>query len=105
MEERRKIDRVVHPAKGVIVVCDTAEQFIVQTDNVSPLGMGITAGPEVPEIVGKDIIIVAETLIMYADVTRQVKNDNGTYTIGINARKFTPEVFEYLMGCIGGSEE
>ena len=45
---------------------------------------------------GKAIIIVAETLIMYADVIRQEKNKDGSYTVGINAKKFTDDVLEFL---------
>lgn len=96
MEERREIARVSYPANSVIVVCETGEKYFVSTDNVSPLGMGITAPGDIPQIVGKDIIIVAETLIMYADVKRQVENGDGKWTIGIAAKKFTPEVLEYL---------
>lgn len=96
MEERRNINRVDYPANSVIVVCETGDKYYVNTKNVSPLGMGIEAPGDVPEIVGKDIIIVAETLIMYADVNRQEKNPDGTWTIGISAKKFTPEVLSYL---------
>ncbi len=96
MEERRNISRVDYKAKSVIVVCETGERYFVETKNVSPLGMGIIMSPDSPDIVGKDIIIVASTLIMYADVNRQEKNEDGTYTVGISAREFTPEVLEYL---------
>ena len=96
MEERRNISRVDYAAKGVIVVCDTGDKYFVDTKNVSPLGMGINAPADLPDIVGKDIIIVASTLIMYADVNRQEKNDDGTYTVGINAKQFTPDVLQYL---------
>lgn len=96
MEERRGIGRVSFPSNSVIVVCETGDKYYVATDNVSPLGMGITAPADVPEIVGKDVIIVAETLIMYADVNRQVKKDDGSWTIGVGAKKFTPEVLNYL---------
>ena len=101
MEERREIGRVDFASNSVIVVCETGEKYYVSTQNVSPLGMGILASGDVPEIVGKDIIIVAETLIMYADVNRQVKNDDGEWIIGISAKKFTPEVLEYLFASIG----
>ena len=96
LEERRNISRVDYLAKSVIVVCDTGEKYMVETKNVSPLGMGITMPAGSPNIVGKDIIIVASTLIMYADVNRQVENEDGTYTVGISAREFTPEVLQYL---------
>lgn len=96
VEERRNISRVDYAAKGVIVVCDTGDKYFVDTKNVSPLGMGIIAPSDLPDIVGKDIIIVASTLIMYADVNRQEKNADGTYTVGINAKQFTPDVLQYL---------
>ncbi len=96
MEERRNISRVDYSAKGVVVICDTGEKYMVETKDVSPLGMGLIMPPETPDIVGKDIIIVASTLIMYSDVNRQVKNADGTYTVGIHARQFTPEVLQYL---------
>ena len=103
MEERRNISRVEYKAKSVIGVCDTGERYFVETKNVSPLGMGITVDADVPDLVGKDIIIVASTLIMYADVNRQVKNEDGTYTVGISAREFTPEVLQYLFSHIGNA--
>ncbi|MCR5475126.1 MAG: hypothetical protein K6F28_08000 [Lachnospiraceae bacterium] len=66
--------------------------------------MGITMPAGSPDLVGKDIIIVASTLIMYADVNRQVENEDGTYTMGISARQFTPEVLQYLFTHIAGEE-
>lgn len=102
MEDRRKINRVSYPTKSVLVDCDTQTRYYVQTDNVSPLGMGLIAGADIPNLVGKDVIIVAETMIMYADVVRQVENEDGTYILGVNARKFTEDVLEYLFDRIVG---
>lgn len=96
MEERREINRVDYAVRSVIVVCDTCEKYYVDVKNVSPLGMGITAPADLPDILGKDIIIVADTLIMYADVNRQEVNPDGTIQIGISAKKFTPDVLQYL---------
>lgn len=101
MEERRNISRVAYDAKSVIVVCDTGEKYFVETKNVSPLGMGIIMPKDSPNIVGKDIIIVASTLIMYADVNRQEEQEDGTFVVGISAKQFTPEVLEYLFKSIG----
>lgn len=101
MEERRQINRVEYIAKSVIVVCETQEVIQVSVENVSPLGMGVRMEEDRPDIVGKDIIIVAETLIMYADVTRQEKQEDGSYMIGIQAKKFTQDVLEYLFTHIG----
>ena len=77
MEERRRIDRVGYQAKSVIVVCDSGESIFVETCNVSPLG-------------------IADTMIMYADVTRQEEQEDGDFKVAISAKKFTPEVLQYL---------
>ena len=100
MEERRSINRITYEAKSVIVVVDTGERYFVDTDNVSPLGMGIHMDADAPDIVGKDIIIVAQTMIMYAEVNRQEKREDGSYTVGISAKQFTPEVLQYLFDSI-----
>ncbi len=105
MEERRNINRVDYNVKSVIVVCDTQEKFFVEVDNVSPLGMGITGPTDLPDIKGKDIIIVADTLIMYALVNRQKKLDDGRFEIGIEAKKFTPDILEYLFNHIGEGDD
>jgi len=103
MEDRRKINRVEYPSNSVIVVCDTQEKLYAHTENVSPLGMGVRLPSGSPNILGKDIIIVAETLIMYADVKRVVNEDDGSIYIGIHARKFTNDVLQYLFESVGGS--
>lgn len=96
MEERRGINRVAYKANSIVVVCDTQQSFQAQVENVSPLGMGVLVPVDTPELLGKDIIIVAETLIMYADVNRVEKREDGTSFIGISAKKFTPEVLQFL---------
>ena len=101
MEERRNINRVKYEVKSVIVTCDTYDKYYVEVADVSPLGMGIKGPADLPNIVGKDIIIVADTLIMYAIVKRQKQLPDGGYEIGIEAKKFTPEVLGYLFEHIG----
>lgn len=96
MDERREINRVDYRVRSVIVTCDTYDKYFVEVDNVSPLGMGIVGPADIPDIKGKDIIIVADTLIMYADVIRQEPLEDGKFQIGIQARKFTPDVLQYL---------
>jgi len=105
MEERRKINRVEYITKSVIVVCDTQEKIFVEVQNLSPLGMGVKMPAGSPDILGKDIIIVAETLIMYAEVNRQEKQEDGSYIIGIGAKKFTQDVLEYLFNHIAPGVE
>lgn len=94
--EKRKIDRVNYPANGVLVVCDTQEKYYVGIQNVSPLGIGICMEADTPDILGKDIIVVTETLIMYADVVRRQVQEDGSYSVGIAAKKFSEDVLQYL---------
>ncbi len=103
--EKRKIGRVEFKAPSVVVICDTGETLYVQVEDASPKGMGLWMKDDRPDIEGKDIIIVADTVIMYATVARMVKRDDGTYTVGISAKKFTQEVLEYLFKHIGDPDK
>jgi hypothetical protein len=106
MEERRKINRVEFKANSVIVDKESLEKYFGEVKNVSPLGMAITVEEKTPSILGNDVIVVAETLIMYADVVREDKEANGKKTIALKARKFTPDVLQYLFEHIAeGIEE
>lgn len=96
MEERRKINRVEFKANSVIVDKESLEKYFGEVKNVSPLGMAITVDQKTPSILGNDVIVVAETLIMYADVVREDQETNGKKTIALKARKFTPDVLQYL---------
>ena len=102
--EKRKIDRVRYSTNGVIVVCDTQEKMNVKVEDVSPLGIGVIMEADSPDILGKDIIIVTETLIMYADVIRQEKQEDGRTGVGIAAKKFTEDVLQYLFDNIALKE-
>ncbi len=103
--EKRNIGRVEFKAPSIVVICDTGETIYVQVENASPRGMGLWMKDDRPDIMGRDIIIVADTVIMYATVARMEKREDGTYTVGINAKKFTKEVLEYLFSHIGNAEE
>jgi len=105
MEERRRINRVEFEAPSVIVVRDSLKKIYASVKNLSPLGMAVTVPADTESILGKDIIIVADTLIMYADVIREDKNPDGTVTVAISARKFTNDVLEYLFNHIALDEE
>jgi hypothetical protein len=106
MEERREINRVEFKANSVIVDKESLEKYFGEVKNVSPLGMAITVDEKTPSILGNDVIVVAETLIMYADVVREDKEANGKKTIALKARKFTPDVLQYLFEHIAeGIEE
>ena len=105
MDERRKITRVDFKANSVVVVCDSLEKIYGEVKNISPLGMAVIVPGDSPSILKKDIIIVAETLIMYADVVREDQNKDGTKTIALSARRFTNEVLEYLFKHIALDED
>ena len=77
MEERRRIDRVGYQAKSVIVVCDSGESIFVETCNVSPLGIAFTMPAGSPDLKGKAL-------------------EDGSFKVAISAKKFTPEVLQYL---------
>lgn len=103
-EQRREVGRINYSVNGVIVICDTQEKVYVQVENVSPLGIGARMAPDSPEILGRDIIIVTETLIMYADVVRQEKQEDESYIVGLHAKKFTEDVLQYLFDNIALKE-
>lgn len=101
MEERRKISRVAYKANGVVVICDTQEKIYVDVKDISPLGMGIRVPEGHEGLLGKQVIVVAETLIMYAEVSREEKQEDGSTFIGVHAIKFTDDVLQYLFSHIG----
>lgn len=96
MEERRKINRIEFKANSVIVDRESLEKIYGQVKNISPLGMAISVKGDTPKLTGKDVIIVAETLIMYAEVIREDTGPDGTKTLAFNAKRFTQDVLQYL---------
>ncbi len=101
MEERRKINRVEYSANSVIVERESLDKFYGQVKNISPLGIAIEVSGDTPSLLGKDVIVVAETLIMYADVIREDEMENGSKVVAFSSRKFTGEVLKYLFEHIG----
>jgi hypothetical protein len=105
MEERRRINRVDYNANSVIVDRDTQEKFYGQVKNISPLGMAITINGDTPKLTGRDVIVVAETLIMYADVIREDEMEDGSRVVAVSSKKFTNEVLNYLFERVGLQDE
>jgi len=105
MEERRKINRVAYSANSVIVDRDTQEKFYGQVKNISPLGIAIQVKGDTPKLLGKDVIVVAETLIMYADVIREDEMEDGSRVVAFSSKKFTNDVLNYLFEHIGAEAE
>ena len=87
MEERREISRVEYKTNGVVVICDTQEKIYVDVKDISPLGMGICVPEGHEGLLGKQVIVVAETLIMYAEVSREEKHEDGSTFIGVHVQE------------------
>lgn len=98
--ERRKIGRVAYQAQGVVVVCDTQKVIYADLVDIGPDGVGLTLPADTPDLTGMDVILIADTVIMYADVARQARTENGSWQAGLSARKFSPEVLRYLFESI-----
>lgn len=101
MEERRQLNRVEYATKGVIVICDTAEKIYADVKDISPLGMGVLIDKNSPELLNKDIIIVADCVVMFATVNRIESYNDEKDIIGIAGKTFTDEVLQYLFDRIG----
>ena len=105
MEERRSINRIEFLANSVIVDRQTLEKHYGQVKNVSPLGIAITVDKRVPNLVGRDVIVVTETMIMYSEAVREDQELGAKKSVAFKARKFTSDVLEYLFEQIGIDEE
>ncbi len=105
MQERRSINRVEFLANSVIVDKQSLAKYFGQVKNISPLGIAITVDKRVPDLVGRDVIVVAETMIMYAEAVREDKEVGEKKSIAFKARKFTPDVLQYLFEHIGEDAE
>ncbi|MBP3198052.1 MAG: hypothetical protein J6N21_13740, partial [Butyrivibrio sp.] len=75
-----------------------------QVKNVSPLGIAITVDKRIPNLVGRDLIVVTETMIMYSEAVREDQELGVKKSVAFKAKKFTPDVLQYLFESIGGSE-
>ena len=101
MEERREISRVEYNARGVIVLVEEELKIPVKVANVSPLGMGVLVEKNAPALLGKDIIIVADCLVMYANVNRVADFDDTYNIVGIQGKTFDDATLGYLFEHIG----
>ncbi|SCY16129.1 hypothetical protein [Butyrivibrio sp. INlla14] len=104
MVERRTINRVEFLANSVIVDKETLEKYYGQVKNISPLGIAITVDKRIPDLVGRDVIIVADTMIMYAETVREDPEEGMKKSLAFKASKFTPDVLLYLFESIGGDQ-
>ncbi len=67
-------------------------RYFGQVKNISPLGIAITVDKRIPDLVGRDVIIVVETMIMYAEAVREDPEFGNKKSVAFKARKFTPDV-------------
>lgn len=98
--ERRLFGRVSYLSEGIAVICDTQKVMRVGIVDIGPGGVGITMPPDAPKMIGEDMILITDTMIMYMDVIRQELLGDGTWRAGLAARKFSPEVLQYLADSI-----
>lgn len=101
MIERRRVERTKYTSMNVIIVCDSEEKYYIKIENVSPLGMGIRMPAGSPDIVGKDVIVMAESVIMFAMVRRMVPCEDGSMEVGIEAKPYTEEMLACLYENLG----
>lgn len=101
MEERRGITRVEYNVPGVIVVIEEEIKIPVKVANMSPLGMGVLVDKKAPDLLGKDIIIVADCMVMYANVNRVEKHDDNYNIVGIKGKTLDDATLGYLFEHIG----
>ena len=101
MEERRRIERIEYNAKSVLVLCESQKKYVVETENISPLGMAITISENIDNIVGQDAIIVTPTMIMYVEISRKENLSDNNMLLGLQAINFTPDVLEYISKALG----
>ncbi len=101
MEERRKIERTRYNVMNVLIVCDTEEKYYIKVENVSPLGMGLKMPAGTPDITGKDVIVVAECMVMFAVVRRMEMAEDGSMEVGIEGKPLEEDTFRCLYENVG----
>lgn len=98
--ERRTSGRIEYPSHGIAVVCDTQTVIHMSVLDIGPGGAGLILPPDTPYLTGKDLILITDTMIIYADVIRQERSEDGSWKAGLAARRFSSEVLQYLLGSI-----
>ena len=101
MEERRGITRIEYTVPGVIVVIDNQEVIQVKVNDISPLGMGVLVDKGLERLLNKEIIIVADCMVMNAIVTRLADFSDEQDLLGIRGKSFDQETLQYLFEHIG----
>lgn len=99
-KERRRLGRVAYSSAGIAVVCDTEAVIRVGVLDVGPSGASLILSAETADLTGKDLILIADTMIMYAGVVRQERLENGAWRAGLASRKFSRDVLQYLFDSI-----
>jgi hypothetical protein len=105
MEERRSINRIEFLANSVIVDRESLEQYYGQVKNISPLGIAITVDERIPNLVGRDCIVIVDTMIMYSEAVREDEEFGMKKSVAFKARRFEPDVLKFLFDHVGNDDE
>ncbi len=98
-DERRRIGRVDFPADCIIVDKENLQTFYGKVKDLSHLGVAAKLKLDTPKLLSKEVIIVAETLIMYAEVVREETHEDHKL-VALSAKRFSSDVLEYLFNSI-----
>lgn len=96
-DERRRYERVACQGHSTVIVCGTRREIHADLVDMSLGGVGLTLPADTPDLRGEDLLLAADTLIMYGEVVWQVRTKGGTWRAGLSARKFSPEILQYLL--------
>ncbi len=101
VRDKRNIGRIEFKTPSLMVVYGTGETIYVNVEDVSPMGMGLTIKGRATDLINKDVVIVADTVVMYADVKHVTLRSDGTCLIGVCAKKLTDEILRYIIRNFG----
>ena len=101
INDKRNIGRIEFNTPSIMVVYGTGEMIYVKVEDASPKGMGLTIKGNPADLLNQDVVIVADTVIMYATVRHVTPRDNGTCFVGIGAKKITVDVLRYILRNLG----
>lgn len=101
INDKRKIGRIEFSTPSQMVVYGTGETIYVRVEDASPKGMGLSIKGQPHDLLNKDVIVIADTVIMYASIRHVTPRNDGTCFVGIAAKKFTDEVLRYIVRNFG----
>ena len=85
--ERRNITRVEYEKNCRVLFCDTGEVVYAHSTDISPSGMGILLDGAISNLIGREVFVVAPTMIVYAEIVRMSPGKDGYTFVGIKAKE------------------